>query len=123
MVIRISNEQIAGRIHRDAEWLVEFSRSGRPSIPAEAGRAGDGSDDAGWTDFPDAIVIRIGNEQVAGRIHGDADWGLLIIRSRRSPTPFPNTPPFGGDGSDDAGWTDFPDAIVKRIGNEQIAGR
>jgi len=72
MVVAISYIDVAGLIHCDAGWRVENSCGGCCAIAAEGlvSGAGDGGD-GGSGDLAYALVVRIGDIDVAAAIDCD----------------------------------------------------
>ena len=71
VVGHVSYIEIAGRIEAEACRLIEIGAGGRNQVCDISGIAvtGDGGDIAGTGgDFADAIISRIGNEQISGAV-------------------------------------------------------
>ena len=75
VVAGVGDEQVAAGVHRNADGIVQLGGGGRPAVAAIARSsvAGDGGDDArGGVDLADAVVVGVGDEQVAAGVHRHA---------------------------------------------------
>jgi hypothetical protein len=74
VVERVCEIEITVGIHRHGFGQVEQRGRCRSAIAAIMGRAGDGRDVKGLIQFPDSLVILIGNIQEAIRVESDPGW-------------------------------------------------
>ena len=75
VVAGVGDEQVSGGVHRDAIGPVQFGGGGLSAVAAiaQGSVAGDGGNDArGGVDLADAVVVGVGDEQVAAGVHRDA---------------------------------------------------
>ena len=73
IVVAFGDEEVAAGVHGHAVRVVEFGGGGRPAVAAvaEGAGAGDGGDVAGGLDhFANAVVVGVGDEDVAAAVHG-----------------------------------------------------
>ena len=100
VVAQVRNIKVSRGIHRQTIGKVELGRAGRATIAAEAGRAssGDGRDDPAGIHSADAMVIGIGQEQIALRVYGHALNGADLRRGGRSAIAHVRTTGHGLDG-------------------------
>src|SRR5207244_1510700 len=92
-------------------------------IPTESvySSARDSADDAVRRDFANALVVRVGDEQVAGGIEGDSLGISDFSCRRRTAVSGKTTGPIAHDRADDAIRRYQPYSIIDGVGNEQIA--
>ena len=68
------------------------------------------------------LLQRVGDEQVARGVHGDACGAAVVRRRSRARCRRCNPGPVAGDGDDVAGGLDdLADHVVARVGDEQVA--
>src|SRR6185436_11095761 len=65
VIIGVGDVEVATTVEREA-LRIEKPRVGAGAIHATgiAGQSGEGGDDAGWGDFADDVVVRIGDEEI-----------------------------------------------------------
>jgi len=124
-VLRVGNIQIAVEVDEDARRALQFSLVGGGAVAgvAPVAVAGHGRDQAaGRIDTADRIVVRIGDEEVAGRIHEDA-LGKVELRGRGRAAVTGVTPgAVPGNGRDCAGGgADLADHAVSSVRDVQVA--
>ena len=86
----VGDEEVACGIHRDARGVAEFRKGGRPAVAAVAPGpvSGDRADQArGQIDLAHDVVGAVGDEEVARRVHRDADWVTQLGLVAASPSP------------------------------------
>ena len=88
VVIRIGDIEVARPVHRHAVGAVELRRCRRGAVAAEAaerpGPRHRGDAARGSVHLADALVVRIGDVEVARPIHRHAHWGVQPRRCCRA---------------------------------------
>jgi hypothetical protein len=74
LVAEIGDIEVAGCVQRQAVGRIELSQIRRTAVAEVAGMsvAGEGGDDAGRGDFADAVIVGVGQVEVALAVDGDA---------------------------------------------------
>src|ERR1019366_9345319 len=122
MVVLVGDVQVAGGIHGDARGIVQLGAGGRAVVAAEACRptSGHGRDHA-VRNLADAMVVLVGDVQVAGGINGDARGIVQLGAGGRAVVADVAGRPIAGNGSDHP-IRDLADAVITIVGNVQVAG-
>ena len=127
MIAQVRNEQIARRIHGDADRVRQAGTRGRPAIPAKAKRpiTGDGANEPGaGRHFANPAIALVRNEQIARRIHRDAARVRQAGTRGRPAIPAEARGPSTGDGANEPGaGRHFANPVIANVRNEQIARR
>src|SRR5690242_4908303 len=122
----VSDEQVTIPIQRNAERAEQLGGGGGHTITAVAGEAGAGygGDNAGGGIHPtNARVVKVGDEQVAGPVQRDAERAVQQGVGSGPAIAAGADNAVAGHGGDNAGnGIHPPDAIVARVGDEQVAG-
>src|SRR5439155_134534 len=120
----VGDEEIARGVYGDAGRGLELGGSRQAAVATEAGPtgAGDGRDDPGVGRHPaDAVVVGVGDEEVARGVHGDAGRGLELGGGGGAAV-VDGVTPAAGDGRDDpAPSRHLADAVVRRVRDEEVA--
>src|SRR5439155_1535808 len=127
VVEHVGEEQVAGRVQRHAGGVVDRGGGGRAIVsavrPEAVGRGGD--DSAGCLDhLAEPVVERIGEEQVARRVHRHFVGVVERGGGGRATIAAETRGAVARDGDDVAGGLDhLADAVVAGVGEEQVARR
>src|SRR5690349_6281056 len=78
VVGRVGDKDIALLIYGDSAWSVEHGRRGVSILQSGRARARDCCDLSIRRDFADAVVVGIGDIDVARLIYSDADWPVKL---------------------------------------------
>ena len=118
LLLVVGDEQVARGVDGDAVGVVQLGGGRGPVVAAVTGGAvaGDGDDVAGRLDhLADHVVVRVGDEQVARGVDGDAG-GVVQLGGGRGPVVAAVTGgAVAGDGDDVAGrLDDLADHVVVR---------
>ena len=119
----VGDEEIARGVYGDAGRGLELGGSRQAAVATEAGPtgAGDGRDDPGVGRHPaDAVVVGVGDEEVARGVHGDAGRGLELGGGRQAVVAEEAGSAGAGDRADVPARRDLADAVVVGVGNEKV---
>ena len=99
MVVAIGNVDVAGPVRRHVIGKVQLRLAGRAAVPAEAAlpRPGDRGDRSRGIDPANAVVVGIGDVDVAREVHRHAPGAVQPRLDRRPPV---STYPEAGEGID-----------------------
>src|SRR5207249_8600108 len=106
VVVRVGDEEIARRVHRQTPWGRELGGSCRTPISAKVICSGarNGGDDAGRVHLADAVVLSVGDEQIPCRVHLHTPWGPELSGGRRAAVSAEASCSAARNGGDDPGW-------------------
>src|SRR5262249_23179373 len=125
VVALVAEEDVAAGVHGDAERVIELGGGGRPAVPAEAASAvaGDGDDHAGrFHHLADAVVVGVGDVEVAVGVHGPPVWAAEVRRGGRDVVAVVGGVAGAGDGDNVAGRLHhLPNAAVVGVGDVDVA--
>ena len=125
VVVRVGDEQVARGVDGDADGVAQLGGGGGSVVAAVTlgAVAGDGDDVAGrLDDLADHVVGRVGDEQVARGVDGDAVGLVQLGGGGGSVVAAVTLGAVAGDGDDVAGrLDDLADHVVGRVGDEQVA--
>ena len=101
-------------------------RGGRRAVVAGATGGsvpGNGGDHArGKVDLADAFAVEFGDEEVAAAVHGDADGDIDLRGGGQAVVAAGALQPVASHRGDDTrGKVDLADAVVERIGDEEVS--
>src|SRR5215469_12209770 len=129
-VIRISDVDYPGRVDGDAERQVERGVWGDPlaRVPGQAS-ARDRADHAAEFDLADAVVARVGHEQVALLVQREGLSGTVERAGREIEAHFGGGLPVAGvalaavagDRGDHSLEVDLTDSVVEAVGDVEVA--
>ena len=123
VIIRIGDVEVAGGIHGDASGIVQLGAGGLAVTAIACRSVSRHGGHRSVRDFADAVVIRIGDVQVAGGIHGDA-FGIVQLDGRgRALTAVACRSVSRHGGDDRSVGKNLADALVIRIGDVQVESR
>src|SRR5207249_2789616 len=135
VVVGIGDEQVSGRVQGKADGKGKRRLGGRTKLrggrgtvvtgkAAAAVASGCGDDFGLSVDPADTVVAAIGDEQVSGRVQGEA-FGIGKLRSGRGAIVSGEAvSAITGVGSDGPGLSVDPaDTVVEEIGDQQVSGR
>ena len=114
----------AGAVEGKAEGCGELRAGGGAAVAggAESTGAGDGGDDTGdGIDAADAIVVGVGDEEIAGGVEGDGVGRVKLGAGRGAAIAGEALSAASGDGGEGAGWVEATDGVVTGFGEEEIA--
>src|SRR5262249_11928845 len=94
------------------------------AVAVEVARAGprDGRDVAGRVDLPDAVVVEVGDVEIAGRIHLEPGRARDLRGGRRAVVAREPGDARADDRVDRTARVDRADALVLRVGEDDVAG-
>jgi len=122
VVGEIPHVEVAGRIHRDADGLVELGAAARAIHTAGlTGRSGERGDRPGRGDLPDGVVASVGHIEIACGVHGHAARAVET-RGGAGAIGTAGDARRTGNSRHGAGGGDFADDVVIRIRDINIAG-
>ena len=118
-VARVGDDDIALCIDRHAAWVIEARVASVPIGKACILRASERGDGAVWCHLADAVVARVGNDGVALCINRHAAWAL---KARVASVPIGKAFILrASERGDGAVWCHLADAVVARVGDDDIA--
>src|SRR5664280_2347163 len=125
VVARVGDVQVSGRVHEQTVGDVQACLGGRATVTAEttAAVAGDGRDGAVRRHPLHPVVARVGDVQVAGRVHEQTVWVVQACLGGRATVTAETTAAVAGDGRDGAVRRYPPHPVVELVGDVQVAGR
>ena len=117
-VIRlVADVEVAGRIHRHPERLVQTGAGGRAAVAGEgkAPIARYRGDNPGGIHLPDAVTPNVGgDEEVAGRIHCHVSRAAVAGKDKGSVARYRG---------DNPGSIHLADAVITPVGDVEVARR
>ena len=116
----LGDEEVAGAVDRQALWAGEGRRGAGAVGASGAAGSGEGGDDAGGGDAADLVVGPIGNEQVAGRVEGQAH--RLVERRGGSGCVGRTGAAGSGEHRHRATGGDAGDPVAVELGDVEVAG-
>ena len=124
MVVGVGDIDVAAAIDGDRGGITQQSRGGRRAVAGEARNAasGDGTDVAA-AHLADAIVVGVGNIDVAAGVHGHAGGRIEQRASGRAAIAAKALRTGAGNGADQAFQIHFENHVVAGVGDEQISSR
>ena len=123
VVERIGDVQVARSVHRHASGLVQLRRRSRAAVPAAAVSpiSRDRGDHSRSVHLADAVVVPIGDVQVAQTVRRHAGGAVQLRRNGRAAVPAEAARPVARHRGDHPRSVHLADAVVARIGDVQVA--
>ena len=123
MVCEIGDVEVACAIHHHASGLVQLGLDRRAAVPAESplSRARNGGDRPRGIDLANAVVVLIGDVEVARPVHRHASGQEERRLDRRAAVSAEASLFRARDGGDRPGAIDPADAVVVSIGDIEVA--
>src|SRR5260370_23968838 len=124
MVGLVGDEEVAGAVHGHTTSVSQAGAGGRAAVAAKgsnpiASHRGDDARDG--IHLPDALVALVGDEEVAGAVHGHTTRETHAGAGGRAAVAAKASTAVAGHGGDDAGdGVHLADATVVRVGDEEV---
>jgi hypothetical protein len=122
MVVGVGDVEVSACVESDSARESELRGSRYRSI---AGKACDSSScdcrDGSSGDFADAVIVRIGDEDVSAAIDCDSGWSVELRGNCWSVVAGKAFDSCSSDRGDDSGRSDFANDVIVRVGDEKIA--
>ncbi|NYF89820.1 hypothetical protein HDF08_001887 [Edaphobacter lichenicola] len=126
MVRRVGEVEVAGGVGGEAVRECEGCGRRGSGVAGEAGQAsaGDGGDQAGaGGDLADAVVVGVGKVEIAGGVDGNARGRVDGSGEDGGPVAGVALRACAGDGGDEtSAGIDAADAVVRGVGEIEVAG-
>ena len=122
LIARICNQQVAALIQDKSDRNIQLRLHRTAAIAAEARNActSNRGDDASRTDFANAVIVGVGNVEVARTVYHNSVWFIHCCIDGQSAIATRTQLPVARDRTDLAGAGDFANAMVAFVSNIEI---
>ena len=122
VVPRVGDVEVARRVHPHAHWSGEFRVGGRAAVPAEAQgtSACQRCDHARRVHAANAVVPRVGDVEVARRVHPHAAGKIKLCAGCRATVPAPAPLARTRHRGDHPRTVHAANAVVPRVGDVEV---
>ena len=121
-VVLVGDEEIAVGVGRDSNGIVEDGLGGEPAIAGIgiAVAAGDGPDLAAQINHANAVVIRVGDVEVAGRIHRNRAGVIQLCQTGATAVAREARGAIARNRGDNAAGRDHAHALIASVRDIQV---